>query len=291
MGGFDIRQWGLLRLHYWHDIDAALSARGHDVLVTRVHPTAGVVRRAGELKQQILHHLDAPGRTRQRVVILGHSMGGMDARYMVSHLGMARHVSALVTLSTGHRGSPYYDWVVRALGLASPLLAPRPWRPWDLQALLDATTERCAELNRQTPDDPSVRYFSVSAACPATHLPPVLLPGHAIVSAAQGANDGRVSVQSAQWGEHLGTWPVNHFHIVNWPIAKMPWDPTRDVIPYYHDLLDRLTRGGLFPGMHASDGRTAAVRNVVAGGRNRSSRPGASPVLSRDARSRGQKRR
>ena len=56
------------------------------------------------------------GRSNSKVILMGHSMGGLDARYAVSKLGMDRHVAAVVTISTPHRGSPFADWVLENLG-------------------------------------------------------------------------------------------------------------------------------------------------------------------------------
>src|SRR5215217_4753104 len=80
-------------------IDRVLAERGYPLLLTQVHPTAGVARRATQLKKIILarlRNMDAPSRT--KVIIFAHSMGGLDARHMITHLGMDSRVAALVTL-------------------------------------------------------------------------------------------------------------------------------------------------------------------------------------------------
>src|SRR5262249_5187529 len=38
------------------------------------------------------------------VHVFAHSMGGLDARYMISRLGMAKRVLSLTTIATPHRG-------------------------------------------------------------------------------------------------------------------------------------------------------------------------------------------
>ena len=40
------------------------------------------------------------GLTSRKVVLMAHSMGGLDARYAVAKLGMDRHVAAVVTVTT-----------------------------------------------------------------------------------------------------------------------------------------------------------------------------------------------
>ncbi|MGH7178670.1 MAG: esterase/lipase family protein, partial [Tepidisphaeraceae bacterium] len=85
--GMGVVRIGRLRISYFNRIDRAIEARGHELIVTRVHPTSAIARRASGLKRTILARLE--GNSRQRVVIFAHSMGGLDARYMITRLGMA----------------------------------------------------------------------------------------------------------------------------------------------------------------------------------------------------------
>ena len=229
-------------------IDRVFADRGHTPVVTQVHPTASVARRAAQLKHLILERLkglpspepDADG----RIVVIAHSMGGLDARYMVTHLGMAERVAALVTVATPHRGSPYADWCLRQLGRFG---AMRVFRAvgLDVGAANDLTTESCARFNEQTPDAPGVRYLSVSGARPIWQITPLLFQPYWIIRAVEGDNDGLVSVRSARWGEHLGTWPADHLHLLNRRLTIELRRPTGDIRPYYAGLLDRLEADGV----------------------------------------------
>src|SRR5207245_6473457 len=71
---------------------------------TKVTPTSVVVLRAAQFREQILRWTGEP------VNLIAHSMGGLDARYMITHLGMAEHVRSLTTVSTPHRGTYLVDW-------------------------------------------------------------------------------------------------------------------------------------------------------------------------------------
>src|SRR5262245_37541395 len=66
---------------YFPGIRQHLEAGGNRVLVARVSPTAGVARRALDLKRFILREVP-----NEPVHIIGHSMGGLDSRYMVARL-------------------------------------------------------------------------------------------------------------------------------------------------------------------------------------------------------------
>ena len=98
------------------------------------------------------------------MLIIAHSMGGLDARYMISKLNMANRVAALLTVSTPHRGSPYADWCLRNLGKRMGGLKLIKLLKLDLKAISDLTTESCREFNEKILDAPGVRYFSIGGS-------------------------------------------------------------------------------------------------------------------------------
>jgi triacylglycerol lipase len=241
-GNVPIGPW---RIGSFVGIDRALAERGHPLILTQVHPTAGVARRAAQLKQIVRDQLKRLG-TSGPVILLAHSMGGLDARYMVAHLGMSRCVAAIVTLSTPHRGSPYADWAVRHLTRFKALQLLNAIG-LDVAAGHELTTDACARFNETTPDHPDVRYYSVTAARPLLELSPLLYQPSMIVAAAEGPNDGLVSVRSGTWANHLETWPVDHFHILNRRFLIEWRTRTGDVRPMYLRILDRLAADGVIP--------------------------------------------
>ncbi len=238
--GFGNLQLGGLKICYFRQIDRAIAQRGHPVIVSRVHPTGGIARRARQLKETINRQLSFLGRDNDRIILIAHSLGGLDSRYMISQLDMAPRIAALVTITTPHHGSPYADWCVKNLGQRLGGLRLMNAMGLDVQGINDLTTESCRLFNSQFPDVPGVRCFSVSAARPWRLVPPFLLHAHRIISKAEGDNDGLVSVRSACWGEHLGTWPADHFHTINKRLVLELKDPTGDITPYYLRLLDHL---------------------------------------------------
>jgi triacylglycerol lipase len=155
--GFSDMKLGKLRLSYFNGIDCAIAERGHPLIVCRVHPTSSIELRARQLRAQILSQLRTMKRPKERVIIIAHSMGGLDARYMISKLEMADRVAALVTISTPHRGSPYADWVLKNLGKRMGGLKLVKLLHLDLQAIRDLTTEACKEFNEEIEDSPDVR--------------------------------------------------------------------------------------------------------------------------------------
>jgi triacylglycerol lipase len=238
--GFGDFQIGPLSLAYFQGIDRALLARGFTMISTRVHPTAGIATRAQQLKEQILSNLDRNGMSGQRVLIVAHSMGGLDARYMISKLGMQEHVAALLTVTTPHRGSPYADWIVRHVGQRMRGFRLMNFLKIDVQAAHDLTTAACRRFNEDVPDSPAVSYFSVSAARPRRLIPPFALHSHKIVTDAEGDNDALVSVLSSTWGTHLGVWPADHWHTINKRFVLELKNPTGNIAPYYVKAVEQV---------------------------------------------------
>lgn len=239
--GFDALRVGSLRLPYFVGIEDAITERGHPLIVSRVHPTGSIERRARELKATLLRQFKTLKLPRaDRVVIFAHSMGGLDARFMISKLGMADRVAALVTVATPHRGSPYADWCLLNLGQRLKGLQLAKLIGWNIEALMDLTTERCKAFNECTPDHPDVQYFSISGARPWRLVPPWAIHSHRIVSKAEGDNDALVSVKSSTWGTHLGVWPADHWHLINHRMVIEVLEKTGDITPYYVNVLNRL---------------------------------------------------
>jgi triacylglycerol lipase len=227
----------------FHGVDRAIAARGHPLIVSRVHPTAGIETRARQLKESILRQLDILRRPRdEKVLLIGHSMGGLDARYMINKLGMASRVRALLTVTSPHHGTTYADWCVHHLGRRLGGIGLLKFLRLDMQAVMDLTTENCRRFNEEIPDHPDVRYFSVSAARPWHRVPAFALHAYKVVYDAEGDNDCLVSVKSSTWGEHLGTWPADHFHTITKRLVIELKDPTGDITPYYLSAIDEVMR-------------------------------------------------
>ena len=201
-------KWGSFR-----HINTFIAASGYPVFVSAVHPTASVQRRAGELQKWILSLL--PQLRGEPIILVAHSMGGLDARYLLAKSDLSRHIAALVTVCTPHHGSPLADWVLEHFGRSFKALSWAEKFGLEIGAVPDLTCERCAIFNQQIPNVPGVRYYSVGASRPFRDMPAFAKFSHAIISKSDGPNDGLVSVRSAKWGTYLGTWRADHWQSVN----------------------------------------------------------------------------
>jgi triacylglycerol lipase len=237
--GFDrLSAFGRVFKNYFPGIREQLEAAGNRVLVARVSPTAGVAQRADDLKKFINSEIPSG-----QVHIIGHSMGGLDARYMTAKLGMEERVLSLTTVGTPHRGSAFADWgVARFARLITPVLR---FFGVPYQAFYDLMTDSCRRFNEDVPDVQNVRYFSVAGRCDRALIGPEWWLSYRLVEKAEGPNDGVVSVASATWGEHTDVWAGDHLNLVNWPNRharrRGMW---ADLAPDYGRIARRLVQAG-----------------------------------------------
>lgn len=225
-------------LGYWSDIPDVLAARGTAATVLATSPADSPFARARLVEKALLAAADAS--PTGRVNVIAHSMGGLDARVLATHLAHADRIASITTLATPHRGSPIADVAMRLLdgGCARALLptadavigalfaAPDPQHLLaGVRALQPATAER---FNETVPDDPRTTYLSVVAKTTfsltraidgADLVDAPLLPTYAVMADLGLENDGLVPVGSQRWGEVLGEVNADHQNLVGQPLG------------------------------------------------------------------------
>jgi triacylglycerol esterase/lipase EstA (alpha/beta hydrolase family) len=211
--GFGASREVLGILPYWWRVREELEAHGFEVFEDDVSPIHSVEHRAAQLREQINRY------TSGRVNLIGHSMGGLDSRYLISRLGFGERVVSLTTLSTPHHGSPVADAALEAAGPQAYAAAELLFRymGYSLAAARALSVRGAAtEFNPSTPDDPRVAYFSYGGIADplgrtGNHVAPYLVATWAFIYSCEGDNDGFVSVSSSRWGEYLGTLRADHY--------------------------------------------------------------------------------
>lgn len=84
-----------LQLRYWRGIADVLKEKGSQVYIARVPSTGNIEERARQLDRYLQQHL--PDRD---VNLVAHSMGGLDSRYLITHLRNSSYtVRSLTTIS------------------------------------------------------------------------------------------------------------------------------------------------------------------------------------------------
>lgn len=226
----------ILFLEYFHQVPDYLREAGYEVFVTRVYPLGNIERRSRELAEQIDEILRITGS--EKVNIIGHSMGGLDARYLVSSLGFEDKVASVSMIGTPNQGSYFADvaagiiggvssaknWMLNLIGLDSD-------EDGIIEQAMDAVYN-CSEdfiqnhFNLTIRNSDSVYYQSWAGTASVTGigtgdiLSPVFLIPFSVVSLKDGENDGLVSVRSAKWGHYRGPIPADHLDQIGFVLTE-----------------------------------------------------------------------
>jgi len=215
---------------YFNRIPQHLSDLGCRVIAAEV-PALGTIEARAKALARIVRNASPD----EPVHVIAHSMGGLDARHMITHLGMHERVTTLVTLGTPHRGSPVADRVseyARSSRLRDLLHLSKLRNT----ALHDLRTAVCARWNERTPDAPGVRYYSIAGVKPRDQMIYGLKFTHDVVAPVEGPNDGLVSESSAAWGETWPHWDCDHVNLVGWT------GPRTRALGYARDVRPRFTQ-------------------------------------------------
>lgn len=199
--------------NYWGRIPRALKRNGASVFYGRQQSSLSIADSAAELKAEIFRILSETGA--EKVNIVAHSKGGLDARYAISRLGMAPYVASLTTINTPHRGCQFADALLSSLPQWLICFAASRYNalfhklgdsaPDFLAGVQDLTAASCAVFNAETPDMPGVYYQSVTSRMHSVRSAgfPLNL-GYLLSKKYEGENDGLVSVSSAIWSNYMG---------------------------------------------------------------------------------------
>jgi triacylglycerol lipase len=224
MMGFDEIAVAGRRHSYFRKIADGLNGLDAKFHTPRVPAAAPIAVRAEQLRA-LVHELPS-----ERVNVIAHSMGGLDARYAISRLGLKDRVASIVTIGTPHRGTPVADL---GAGIVPAGVSRALSKVLDVRALHDLTTDSLERFNREVPDAPGVAYCSVVGRSALSQTNPLLWPSHAYLSARSGANDGLVPSASQGWGKVIREVEADHW-------AQIGWSFNFDAVGLYEDILREL---------------------------------------------------
>lgn len=214
--------------------DPCMLMREHGVIAfaPNVVPYASIETRAKNWVRLITKVCEDHGF--EKVNVVAHSMGGLDMRCALAHLGIADKVASLTTVATPHQGTFLADLILKTPEIITERLSDIvDWfgnnvYPREKSEVLNSVEQLCRgyiqdEFNPNTPNVDGMPYFSYSAAVGKGtdfSINPVFMFQNNQIFAHEDINDSFVSVQSAQWGEHLGTVPLSHMNQINVQVSK-----------------------------------------------------------------------
>ena len=225
------------RFHYFRKIRSTLISNGFLAFHSRVGWASSLEERASDLQEQILRITDGFSRW-PRVHIIGHSMGGLDARFMIYRYRMEHRVVSLTTIGTPHLGTSYADWALKRFGTLIDMARPLGL---DLAGFRDLTGDRCQRLNRRLADfegSNGVLYRTVAGVQPPERIFWPMRFSYRIIWKEEGENDGLVSLRSATWKKEyfLFKMDADHLNQIGW------WDRSEGAAGINRDSFERTIR-------------------------------------------------
>jgi triacylglycerol lipase len=200
------------RFRYWGRIPAALSARGARVQYGFQDAWGTFEGNARVLRDTLL--ATVVQMEREKLNIIAHSKGGLDARVLASMEDCAPHIASLTTIASPHAGSRTLDAIMR---VPAPLFKAAAVPVNGIFRLLgddnpdfyavcsQLTTGSMRCFNNEHPSSEHIFCQSYAGLMERPLDDIAMTFTHLVVRRFDGANDGLVGVVSAPFGNFNGT--------------------------------------------------------------------------------------
>jgi len=211
--------------HYFRGIRTMLLKHGFSVYHSNVPWAERVNKRAEQLRKNVLNVLERVDI--EKVNIIAHSMGGLDARHMLfsdrNKGKIHKRIASLTTIGTPHLGTSFAD---RGISEHSELIGILKRLFLNVEGVLDLTRDACSSFN----DNPEVKAFedklekhtefrAYAGSARLEDVLGILRKPYKIIKKEEGDNDGLVSVDSALWerARYKGIWKhTDHLNEIAW---------------------------------------------------------------------------
>ena len=255
--GFRDLKWPV----YWGRIPAAFKAQGADIYYGLQDCWGSVETNAEAIAARIDAIMRETGA--EKVNLIAHSKGGLDARMAISSNGCGGKVASLTTIATPHHGSRTLDrlfrlprsfWSLAAFAVDNWIRLVGDKKPDFLKLCEGFTTENMRRFNDENPDVPGVYYQSFGCVMSHPFSDINLSTANYVLNRLEGPNDGLVSLESARWGEHFHTLYANGFrgisHLDAIDLRRMSFthkagDGVSDIVEDYLGIAEGLKLRGV----------------------------------------------
>ncbi len=145
----------------------------------------------------------------KKVIVVAHSMGGIDARYAVWRYDPHNLIKAVITINTPHLGTPLAEWAIERGSFIARLV-----RSLDEGGLHQLTPEAMVRFNERVQTPPSTKFLALGSYEAPENLHPLLHPYGEWLEDHTGANDGIVPTHSALPDEGEPIIGADHLSII-----------------------------------------------------------------------------
>jgi triacylglycerol lipase len=206
--GFRDKKFGI---SYWGRIPKTMERAGATVYYGGTDAWGTVENNARIIKNTIERIIKETGA--EKINIIAHSRGGLEARYVISSLNLYPVIASLTTISTPHRGVKAMDIALYVPGFLYKFAAffVNLWnrilgdkRPDFYKSSRQLSRKECLEFNRVNMDKNSVYYQSYAARIKYFFGDLIYIFLNPFLRLTDGDNDGLCPVESAKWGDFKG---------------------------------------------------------------------------------------
>lgn len=247
-------------IRYWGRIPKILEQKGCKVFFGNQDANGSIENNALQIMHSLENALKQSGES--KVNIIAHSKGGLEARYLASHMGYAGKVASITTLSTPHHGSVTVDKLLR-------YLRPVIWlgckvtdlwfkicgdkKPDTYKAVCCFKTKKALEFNTAMPDSSDIYYQSYAFVMKHFHSDIFMFFSNLVVKLFEGQNDGFLTPDSVKWGEFRGVYSgagnrgISHLDEVDFrrrKLTKKIGNGVSDITNLYIEIVENLSQRG-----------------------------------------------
>lgn len=240
--------------NYWGRIPKELTRYGATVYYGNQEALGTIAYNAEDIRKKILEVVKETGC--EKVNIIAHSKGGLDARYAITRLGMDEYTASLTTVSTPHHGCKFVDqaiklpdglyrFVARVFDRTFSKFGDK--NPDFYTATHQFSTGSSREFNENVPDAAGVYYQSYASKMHDCFSDPLLWIPYCLIKPLEGDNDGLVSTESAKWGEFKAVFTSRgHRGISHGDMIDLKREDYRgfDVVECYVQMVSELAEKG-----------------------------------------------
>ena len=241
-------------INYWGRIPKELIRNGATVYYGNQEAWGTVEYNAKDIKNKILEIVKETGC--EKVNIIAHSKGGLDARYMISKLEMRDYVASLTMMSSPHKGCKFVDIACKLPDKIYKSIATffdnryksiGDKNPDFYTASRQFSTYHSKKFNEEVKDVEQVYYQSYATVVKSIFSDYIVSIPYILVKLTEGENDGLVSIDSAKWGEFKGVLQNNRRRgISHGDIIDLRREDYKDfdVIEKYVEIVSELKNKG-----------------------------------------------
>jgi triacylglycerol lipase len=241
-------------INYWGRIPKKMEKHGIKVYYGGTDSWGSIEDNAKILKTNIENIIKE--NNIEKINIIAHSRGGLEARYLISSLNLSSSIASLTTISTPHKGVkamnialyiPYFIYKFGAffINIWAKIIGDK--NPDFYKSSRQLSEKECTEFNKTNADNNAVYYQSYAAKMKYFFSDIFYIFLNLFLGITDGENDGLCPVYSAKWGNFKGiitaggVFGISHSGIIDAYRIKYKGI---EIPEFYISILEELSRNG-----------------------------------------------